>query len=393
MSATDRTGRNEQLLAGRVRVDEKTRALAARLEPGDIAVIDHPDLDRSTADALLAARPQAVLNAAPCVTGRHQVLGARILTQAGIIVIDDLGPDVMTLREGDEITVDHNGHVQCDGLTIATGTLRTHTSFNDDMDQTDRVNTQLLSFVASVENYLAQDGDILFRGHGIPQSQIDIHGKPVLLISDSQETPAELKALKKWIRDTDPVVVVVDAGAKHARRAHLKPRIVIGDMDTVPEKILRSGAQLLVRQGHDGIAPGRERLARMGVAHDVIEFGGSAQDAAVLFLSYAKPTVIVTVGQHHSVEDLIDRGRGAMAPTFFTRLVAQDLIVSSRAVAAMHRPRLRATSIVLLACVVVCTMGAALMTTPWGQDMAAVLGHYFSHLFGWSSPSSLTPTN
>src|SRR6478752_5920314 len=91
--------------AGPARVDPRTKALTKRLRPGDIAVIDHLDLDRVSAEALVACQPAAVLNSARSTSGRYPNLGPEILVGAGIPLIDDLGADIMSLTEGHQLRV------------------------------------------------------------------------------------------------------------------------------------------------------------------------------------------------------------------------------------------------------------------------------------------------
>src|SRR3954468_4838105 len=86
---------------GLVRVDARTKNLTKRLRPGEIAVIDHQDIDKVSAEALLACRPAAVVNAAASISGRYPNLGPEILVDAGVPLIDNAGQDVMLqLREG-----------------------------------------------------------------------------------------------------------------------------------------------------------------------------------------------------------------------------------------------------------------------------------------------------
>ncbi|QWW18759.1 thiamine pyrophosphokinase [Schaalia sp. 19OD2882] len=357
------------VLRGKVRVDEKTRRVATRLEPGEIAVIDQPDLDRAAAEALVEARPVAVLNAAVSSTGRHPVLGPVILHEAGILLVDDLGADLMGLREGDEVEI-RGDEVWSGGVLIASrGDGAADPEHSPEVVSSRMIRTQVASFAASIDDYLSQDGHTVFEGRGVPTMSVSVKDRVVLLVVDSPSARAQLTDLKPWIRDSDPVVVAVEGGATHARRAGLKPTVVVGDMDLVPEKILRCGAQLIVRSGRDGVAPGLERLERMGLAHDVIEVSGSAEDAATLVAAHSRPTAIVTVGESHSLQDYLDRGRGAMAPSFFTRLSAQDLLVPATAVIATYRPRVRVGAFVVLALAALVATGAALWSTPWGHDL------------------------
>src|SRR4249919_2800147 len=91
---------------GTVRVDRRTKDLTKRLRPGDIAIIDHQDLDRVSAEALVACRPAAVVNAATSISGRYPNLGPEILMAAGIPLLDSAGPDVMAIKDGTELVLD-----------------------------------------------------------------------------------------------------------------------------------------------------------------------------------------------------------------------------------------------------------------------------------------------
>jgi uncharacterized membrane-anchored protein len=82
-------------VSGPARVDRRTKGLTKRLRPGDVAVIDHTDIDRVSAEALVAARPAAVVNAARSISGRYPNAGPQILVAAGIPSLDEAGPEVM----------------------------------------------------------------------------------------------------------------------------------------------------------------------------------------------------------------------------------------------------------------------------------------------------------
>ena len=92
-------------LHGTARVSRLAGHLARRARPGEIAVIDHLDLDRVSAEALVACQPSVVLNAARSTSGRYPNLGPEILIAAGIPLIDDLGADVMAVTEGHRLRV------------------------------------------------------------------------------------------------------------------------------------------------------------------------------------------------------------------------------------------------------------------------------------------------
>src|ERR1700685_3136652 len=77
-------------LPGVVAPARLTKNLTKRLCPGDIAIIDHVDLDRVAADALISRKVSAVVNAAVSMSGRYPNLGPQLLMEAGIPLVDDV---------------------------------------------------------------------------------------------------------------------------------------------------------------------------------------------------------------------------------------------------------------------------------------------------------------
>ncbi|MDN6793519.1 MAG: putative cytokinetic ring protein SteA [Propionibacterium sp.] len=370
-------------VSARVRVDERAKKLATRLEAGEIAVIDHPDLDRPTAQALAAAHPAAVLNAAPSTTGRYPNLGPGILLDAGILLVDDLGADVMALREGDVVQVSGASVFRGDEL-VATGRRITHEEDASALASARAgVSAQVEAFAAAVGEYLERDSAPLVEGEGLPELHTDIEGRPVVLVSADPDAARQLAQLRNWMRDVDPVVIGVDAGADTAAAQGLRPALVVGDLDTVSEKVLTSGTELVLHEAHDGTAGGRARLDRKGLAHVSFVTSGDSEDAAILLALLAGASVIVTVGAHGGLDDFLDGGRAGMAAGFLTRLRAQDRLVSADAVIALHRPRVRTWLLVLLALVLLVALGAALWSTPWGSDLLEPVLTPISDFFTW----------
>ncbi|WP_230297789.1 putative cytokinetic ring protein SteA [Actinomyces provencensis] len=375
-------------VSARVRVDERARKLATRLEAGEVAVIDQPDLDRVTAQQLVAARPSAVLNAAPSTTGRYPNLGPGVLLDAGIILVDDLGADVMALREGDTVEVS-GGTVFRKGELVATGRRRTAEDDHRAVEEARTgVSAQVEAFAVAVGEYLERDSGTLVEGEGLPDLRTRIAGRPVVVVMADPDTPRQLRALRSWMRDVDPVVIGVDAGADVATENRTRPDLVVGDLDTVSEAALTGGAELVLHEAHDGTAGGRDRLDRKGLAHVSFMTSGSSEDAAVLLAHLAGASVIVTVGSHGGLDDFLDRGRAGMAAGFLTRLRAEDRLVSADAVAAIHRPRVRTGLLVLLALVLLAALGAALWSTPWGHDLLTPVTTLFTDFVNWIRSSS-----
>jgi uncharacterized membrane-anchored protein len=360
---------------GRVRVDDRPKHLATRLERGEIAVINVADLDRESAAALVEAAPIAVLNAQPSLTGRTAALGPRLILDAGIALVDDLGQDIMSLREGQEVAVT-GGKVLVDGGVIATG--RTVSAEDLDVEVADSA-TLFAGFEGSVEDYLAKDGATVLRGEGVPS--IDGLGKrPILLVSAASEAASDCRALARWRSEAAPFVIAVDGGADVALKAHLTLDLVVGDADLMSEKAIRRARAFIVRVGGDGLAPGAQRLDRMGIVYERVAMAGTSLDAALVVAAHSSATAVITAGVSYGEAELVDAGRALVAPAFFSRLAVGSLLIGAQAVAATFRPRPRGWTLVLLALVALGLMGVALWSTPWGNDLLHPITSFFVSL-------------
>ena len=361
--------------SGRIRIDDRPKHLATRLARGEIAVINVADLDRESAAALVAARPVAVLNAQPSLTGRAAALGPRLILEAGIVLVDDLGQDIMSLREGQEVTVT-GSKVLVDGSVIATGSVVSP----DDLDVDVADSSALFAAVdASIEDYLGKDGATVLRGVDVPQLS-DLGKRPILLVTGAAEAKAELRALARWRSEVSPFVIAVDGGADVALKARLSLDLVVGDAELMSEKAIRKARSFIVRVGGDGLAPGADRLDRMGVVYERIAMAGISLDAALVVAAHSTTPAVVTAGVSYGEAELVDAGRALVAPAFFSRLAVGSRLIGAQAVAATFRPRPRGWTLVLLAVVALALMGVALWSTPWGNDLLHPVTSFFDSL-------------
>src|SRR5215210_5519715 len=115
----------EGVVIRRARVDRRTKNLIPRLQPGEIAVIDHEDLDRVAAEGLILAKAGGVVNVARSSSGRYPNLGPLLLAAAGIPVVDDVGMGILTaVREGQLLEVEGT-QVRREDTVVATGIRHT----------------------------------------------------------------------------------------------------------------------------------------------------------------------------------------------------------------------------------------------------------------------------
>ena len=369
---------------GTVRVDPRTKNLTKRLRPGEIAVIDHQDIDKVSAEALLACRPAAVVNAASSISGRYPNLGPEILVEAGIPLIDNVGKDVMhDLREGQEVSV-VGGDLLVGESVVASGT-----EFDLDIVQSAMAEArsglavQLEAFAANTMEYLRRERDLLLDGVGVPDIRTDLDGRHALVVVRGYHYKEDLQTLRHYIREYRPVLIGVDGGADALIEVGLKPDLIVGDMDSVSDATLRCGAEIVVHAYRDGNAPGLERVRKLGVEPVVFPATGTSEDVAMLLADDKGATLIVAVGTHVTLVEFLDKGRSGMASTFLTRLRVGGKLVDAKGVSRLYRARISSLSLVLMLVVGLLALGAALWSTDGGRALLQVLGARIDDM--WSS--------
>ena len=382
------SGSRSTSVEGRVWIARDLHQKIPTIDEGDFLLIEDNDLTQADAELLIESGVQLVINAALSVTGRVRSRGPQTLIDAGIVLLDDCGSDVWALKDGDSITVKGTDILR-EGKRVAQGhrydSLKDLPSDIPDVDQA--LSDQLQAFEASTSTFLEYEGAGVLRGEGYPELATQVSGRQVLLVCDSPRASQQLRDLGQWIRDTQPLVVAVEGGALRAKRAHLKPAIIVGDMTEVPDKFIRSGAEIVVPRAHEG-DQGRDRLNRMGIDYHQIDLSASAQDVAISLLSFMDPAAIVVAGDARELEDYLELPRSVVTPAFLIRLRAGDLLIPAHAVSATYRSRIRGGWLFLLACVLFASMGVALWATPWGHDLYMSVWNWISQLWSPSNSAS-----
>ena len=370
-------------LSGPARVDRRTKNLTKRLRPGDVAVIDHVDLDRVSAEALVACRPAAVVNAASSISGRYPNLGPEILVAAGIPIIDRAGPDVMALKEGTALTIEH-GALLADGEAVGSGAVLDGDTVQEAMTQARAgLSDQLEAFAENTMDYLRRERELLFDGVGVPDITTDLDGRHALIVVRGYHYKEDLQTLRHYIREYKPVLIGVDGGADALIEARHKPDLIVGDMDSVSDNALRCGAEIVVHAYRDGRAPGLERVRELGVEPVVFPATGTSEDVAMLLADDKGAELIVAVGTHATLVEFLDKGRSGMASTFLTRLRVGGKLVDAKGVSRLYRARISAWGLVVMLVVGLLALGAALWSTDGGRALLQVLGARIDDL--WSS--------
>jgi uncharacterized membrane-anchored protein len=320
------------------------------MRPGDVAVIDHEDLDRVAAEGLVDAGAGAVVNAARSISGRYPNLGPLILAEAGIPLVDTVGSLLLDkVHEGDPVRLDGD-RIYVGERLVAVGLRQSTESILRAMDTAkEELGDRFDSFARNTLEYLHDERDLLFGGAGLPELDHDLAGRPVLVVVRGYDYREDLAALRAYIRDVRPVLVGVDGGADALLDEGYVPDLVVGDMDSVSDRALllaarprrrtRRPTELIVHAYPDGHAPGLERLERLGVPSKVVKAVGTSEDLAFLLAHERRAELIVAVGSHGNLREFLDKGRDGMSSTFLVRLRVGEILMDAKGVSRVYGGR------------------------------------------------------
>jgi uncharacterized membrane-anchored protein len=364
-----RSGRRREpagvAISGRARLGRKTKDLVKRLEPTDIAIIDHADIDRIAAEELIATGVRAVVNCSPSSTGRYPNPGPLLLVQAGLRLVDVPGQDLFEeLRDGQEIEID-GGEVRVGGSTLVRGRRLGVAELAEQMQNLrERIDEALAAFAENTMTHLRQEGELLAGRIDFPATRTDFRDRHVLIVVRGTTHHKDLRTLRAYIQDMRPMLVGVDGGADAILEAGLRPDVILGDMDSASDRALGSGAELIVHAYPDGRAPGRDRLEELGLAHTVVPAGGTSQDVAML-LAYEKgAALIVSVGAHFNLIEFLDKDRDGMSSTFLTRLRIGETLVDAKGVSRLYSPGVAGPQFGLMLAVFLVLLAIVVLTSP-----------------------------
>ena len=368
-------GRTKTEIRATARKDRRTKRLVGRLKRGEIAVIDHEDLDPLAAEALAEKGVAAVLNAASSVSGRYPNRGPLILLRHGIPLIDLPSPDLFQqIAEGDELVVT-GSTVMRDHALVARGHSWTQADVERALeDATEHLTAELRAFARNTLEYLASEPELACAVPELPELRTPIAGRHAVVVARAPGSADDLRAIKAYLDDMRPVLIAVDGGADLLLAQGLKPHIIVGDLDSAGEVALRCGAELVVHAYPDGTGPGLDRVAALGLEHQRLCMRGTSEDAA-LMLAYGRGAdLIVQVGSHTSLPDFLDKGRAGMSSTFLVRLRVGDRLVDAKGVSKLYPAgaNLRQVGYVALAAVLCGT--ACILVSPFVRGFLSFTG-------------------
>jgi uncharacterized membrane-anchored protein len=356
--------KGDRSVSGVARVDRRTKRLVKRLRPGDVAVIDHPDIDRVAAETLVDAAPAAVVNASPSITGRYPNVGPLLLCQAGIPLVDGAGDEVMeAVVEGAPVTVEGD-KVLVAGTLVAQGTRQSTETIDAAIDDArTNLGPELERFAVNTADYVRREIDLLIDDLEVPDLDFPIKGRHVLIVVRGIDYKEDLRLLRQsgYLRELRPVLIGVDGGADALLEIGAMPDLIIGDFDSVSEQAMRCGAQLIVHGYTDGRAPGAKRLDDLGLSYTVFSAPGTSEDVAMLLAYEEGAELMVAVGAHSSMLEFLDKGRAGMASTFLVRMKVGSTLVDAKGVSRLYRHSVRTSDLVWMIAAAIFTLAVALM--------------------------------
>ncbi|HEX4115807.1 MAG TPA: putative cytokinetic ring protein SteA [Solirubrobacteraceae bacterium] len=381
-------------ISGPVRLGRKTKLLVRHLVAGEVAVIDHLDIDRVSAEELIAAGASAVLNCRASTSGTYPNLGPQLLVEAGVLLVD-LPDDSLfhSLSDGDPVTVrvtaDTRGEVLYRGRQLVSGVVLDVARVRAETEARRReIGDALERFAHNTIEHMREERELLAGRIDLPRFRTDFRDRSALVVVRGVDHQRDLRALKPFIRDTRPVLVAVDGGADALLEAGLTPHMIVGDMDSAGEPALlaaRNGkTELVVHSYPDGRAPGRHRLEELGVPFKLVPAPGTSQDVAMLIAAEKGARLIVTVGSQFNLVEFLDRNREGMSSTFLTRLRIGEILVDAKGVSRLYRPMPGLAPLVVVILAGLIALIAVVWITPALRDVADLLWLKLQLLFGAS---------
>jgi uncharacterized membrane-anchored protein len=379
-------------VGGPVRPGRRTKLLVKHLVPGSIALLDHLDIDRVSAEELIAAETVAVINCRPSSSGTYPNLGPLLLVEAGIRLVD-LPTDALfdLVSDGDPLVVREvlgqdgttSAEVLRHGQLLATGEILDLRRVRAETEARRlEVGEALERFAHNTIEHMREERELLTGRINLPRFATDFRDRSALLVVRGVEHQRDLRALRPFIRDKRPVIIAVDGGAEAVIEAGLKPDMIVGDMDSAGEDALRCGAELVVHSYPDGRAPGRHRLEELGLPFKLVPAPGTSQDVAMLIAAEKGARLIVSVGSQFNLVEFLDRNRKGMSSTFLTRLRVGEILVDAKGVSRLYQPRPGLTPLLLVIAAGLIAMIAVIWTTPALRDVAELLWLRIQILFG-----------
>jgi uncharacterized membrane-anchored protein len=368
---------------GRARLGRRTKNLVGRLGPDDVAIIDHQDLDRVTAEELLESGVRVVVNVSRSQSGRFPNPGPLLLVRGGVRLIDAPGAPLFDeVSDGEDVTVRgaslfRNGTCLANGRTLSAEELARALA-----EQRGRVTEALEGFAENTMRYLREEGRLLTEGVDFPPLETRFRERHALVVARGPGYKRDLAIVRSYVRAFQPVVVGVDGGADALLSAGMKPHVIVGDMDSVSDSALGCGAELVVHAYRDGAAPGASRLERLGLKYATVSAPGISEDIALLLAFEKGAELIVAVGTHFNLTEFLERDRAGMSSTFVTRLKVGEILIDAKGVSRLVSRQVGLWPLVAFAVAGLGAVVVAILASPALRHFIGLLSQRIRDLLG-----------
>lgn len=336
------TGGQYMYIKGMLKKDKKTKNLTKRLEYGDIALIDHKDLDEVAALSLVESKIKCLINMSETISGRYPNQGPSILLEANIPIFEVKEENIYNqIVEGDIIEI-IDDYIVYKGNKIAQCKLLDEDTIQELLDiGFHNTEKELERFIENTLEYAKKEKGLVTGKISIPRTKTKINGKHVLVVVRGKDYKMDLDAIRSYIDEVNPIFIGVDGGGDALLDYGYIPHIVVGDMDSVSDKCLKKTKEIIVHAYPDGRAPGLKRIKNLGLDAQVFPAPGTSEDIALL-LSYANGAdLIVAVGTHTNMIDFLEKGRSGMSSTFLVRLKVGSILVDAKGVNKLYHSSLK----------------------------------------------------
>jgi len=361
-------------ITGTVKMDKRTKNLVKRLNPGEIAIIDHRDIDEVAAESLVEKKALAVINADKSISGRYPNMGPSILREAGIPIIDDVGKDIFDLlKENDKITIIDN-EIYKDGVLIKRGKLLTKDVINYKLQESrENIGVELDKFIENTLEYAKKEKYFILGGVELPNVKTRFKNRHALVVVRGKDYKEDLFTIKQYINDVKPILIGVDGGADALLEFGLVPDIVIGDMDSVSDEALKKAREIVVHAYPNGRAPGLDRVKALGLKAEIFKAPGTSEDIAMLLAFEKGADLIVAVGTHSSMIDFLEKGRKGMSSTFLVRLKVGEKLIDAKGVNKLYRENFKISYILSIILAALIPLGVIAYFSPPMQQLLKLL--------------------
>ncbi|HSS80729.1 MAG TPA: putative cytokinetic ring protein SteA [Gaiellaceae bacterium] len=368
---------------GRARLGRRTKNLVGRLGPGDVAIIDHQDIDRVSAEELLESGVRVVVNVARSQTGRFPNPGPLLLVRGGVRLIDAPGAPLFDeLSDGEDVSV-RGASVFRNGSCLVNGrTLEAEELARALAEQQGRVTEALEGFAENTLRYLLDEGRLLAEGVEFPALETRFRDRHALVVARGPGYKRDLAIVRPYVRDFKPVLIGVDGGADALLAGGMTPNVIVGDMDSVSDGALRCGAELMVHAYRDGEAPGAPRLERLGLRYSSVSAPGISEDIALLLAFEKGAELIVAVGTHFNLTEFLERDRAGMSSTFVTRLKVGEILIDAKGVSRLVSRQVGLWPLILFAAAGLGAVVVAIVASPGLRHFIGLLSQRIRDLLG-----------